>query len=319
MGSLLDNVRKSLFGEPVLQQTDVTDELRGAGTAFATLIEGVGTAVATTQAELDKTSGNIATLMAQTQVETVQAVVTQYGSDGNIININVVTGTTSALSIAVPPALSFKRVHLEGSFVATEFSAAQHSNVNVNLIGVSVSGRAFGGLSASASVVNSNTDVQTEQTQDSSVASMSMTALIRPKPVTALPKPPLIFKGPSLTLTLSGNPSPNPLVMHNIPSTPTDQPYLERRSAIVQVQLVSAPPAAAIAGQTIAIDCGTLDWVVSTSAGAPIPPPAGPTTDSGGSFYITVSRTATSSTDPKKDFVIRASLNLVNANLSVSL
>ena len=115
MGILLENLRNRLFGQPVLQATGVTDEVRAAGTAFATLIEGVGKAVALTQKELDQTAGHIITDMANTEIDTVQATVSEYDDDGKLTGVKVITGTTSALSIAVPPALSFKRVHLEGS------------------------------------------------------------------------------------------------------------------------------------------------------------------------------------------------------------
>lgn len=317
MGRLLDSVRTRLFGQPALQETDVTDELRGAGTAFATLLEGVGKAVAATQRELDETAGHIATEMAKTEVDAVQAVVSNYDDFGNLKSVEVITGKTSALSIAVPPALSFKTVNFVGSFQATEFAATSTSNVNVNLAGVAVSSRGFGlrGPSIGASVVNANTNFQSEVTQDSSVASMSLTTQIRHKPVTALPKPPLVLKGPSLTMLVFAT-----LPVENIHPTavlPTDPPFLERRLAVVQIQLKDVN-AAVIPGKTIAVDCGALDWGVTDSTGVDVT--TGPKTDAGtGDFFIKVSRTATSATEPKKDFVIRASLNLVNATLSVSL
>jgi hypothetical protein len=315
MGSLLDNIRNRLFGDPTLQKTGLSSRFEGAATAFSTLIEGVGKTVATTQRELDETSGQIATEMAKTQIDTVQAVVTEYDDHGFIKDVTVTTGQTSALAIAVPPALAFKRVHHEGRFQATEFSSAAHSNVNVNLIGVNVSGRGFRGISAGGSITNVNTDVQTEQTQDSSVASMSMTAQIRPKPVPALAKPPLILKGPTLDLSVSGS-IPVIDVIHPVAGDPPPPPpYLEKRSAIVHVLLSGTSSSAD--GKTIAIDAGGLDWGVTDPQGLPLA--AGPKTANGGEFYIKVSRTAASNTEAKKDFVIRASLNLVNATLNVSL
>jgi|GEM_PF-5159340 len=339
MGLLLDNVRKRLFGEPARKPATVTSKVLGAGTAFATLIEGVGKAVATTQRELDATSGHIATEMAKTEVEIAQAVVTEYGPEGNILNVTVVPGKTSALSIAVPPALSFKRVHLEGSFVASEFTAADHSNVNVSLAGggFSTKGLGIGGPSASVSAVNANTDIQTEQTQDSSVASMSMTAEIRPKPVVALPKPPLVLKGPALTLTVFDDLTPlTPIPINADPDAahPDAPPALYRRSLVVQVQLLKPDPSDStkkvpVDGQTIAVDGGGLDWDVTDFAGSDLlstSPNLGPTTYTKtspdktlGSFFITVTRNITSITEPKKDFLIRGSLNLLNATLSVSL
>ncbi|MFN0069691.1 MAG: hypothetical protein ACKVYV_18900 [Limisphaerales bacterium] len=318
MGKLLEKVRARLFGASDVQATGVSDELRGAGTAFATLIEGVGKAVAATQRELDETTGHIATAMAKTEVDTVQATISRYDDvNGNLTGIKVITGKTSALSIAVPPALSFKRVHLEGSFVAMEFAATSTSNVNVNLAGVAVSSGSGRSRrpSGSASVVNANTNVQTEQTQDLSVATMSMTAEIRPKPVTALKKPPLIFVGPSLKLSVF-NPLPIGII-NPLPVNPSDPPYLERRSAVLQVELTKVGSSIPNPSRTIAIDCGALDWVVTNNAGTSVG--TGPITDGAGTFYITVSRTATSPTEPKKDYVVRGSLNLVNATLSVSL
>jgi hypothetical protein len=214
--------------------------------------------------------------------------------------------------------LSFKQVHLEGSFVASEFSATSTSNVNVNLVGSSV-GFGLRLPSFGASAVNMNTDTQTAQTQDVSVATMSMTARILPKPVKALTKPPLIFKGPTLALTIISRPVP--VVMHPLPAPPpaTDPPYLEIRSMGLQIQLKDVNDAVNTTTQdkTIAIDCGTLDWGVTTAGGSPAT--TGPKTDANGQFFIMVSRAATSSTDPKIDYVIRASLNLVNATLNISL
>lgn len=321
MGSLLDTVRQKLFGEPVLQPTDVTTGMRGAGTAFASLIENVGKAVAKSQEELDTTSGHIASIMAQTQIDTVQAVVTEYDDNtGDIKDVSIVPGQTSALVIAVPPALSFKRVHLEGSFVASEFSAAQHSNVNVTLISAKVSGRGLRGISASGSITNVNTDNQTDQTVDQSVANMSMTALIRPKPVTAVPKPPLVVKGPTLSLGVVNylpdsrpdNPSTNPSL--------SDPPALYRRSVVIFVQLtLPSGMNGSAAAKTIAIDSGGLDMAITDSAGTPST--TGPITDAahGNGFWITVSRTVPDQSDPKKNFVIRASLNLISAVLSIDL
>ena len=317
MGSLLDSVRTRLFGQPELQQTGVSDEVRGAGTAFALLIEGVGKAVADTQRELDETAGHIATEMAKLKVDTVQAVVSNYNDSGQLTGVKVISGQTSALSIAVPPALSFKRVHLEGNFVATEFAATSTSNVNVNLAGASIGSRGFGlrGPSVGASVVNANTNIQSGQTDDSSVASMSMTAQITPKPVNAVAKPPLIFIGPSLKITLIGVLTP-PEVVHDLPVQPTDPPYLEKRHAVIQIQL-TPPSGGAISIKPIAIDCGVLDWGVTDSSGADVA--TGPVAGTGGSFFIKVTRTATSSADPKKDFVIQASLNLVHDQFNLSL
>src|ERR1043165_1315660 len=111
MGALLESVRARLFGRPSLQSTDVGGEVRAAGTAFAALIEGVGKAVADTQRTLDATAGHIATEMAKTEVEIVQALVSEYGNNGELLTVSVVPGKTSALAVAVPPALSFRRVH----------------------------------------------------------------------------------------------------------------------------------------------------------------------------------------------------------------
>lgn len=318
MGSLLDRVRTRLFGEPDLQQTDVTDELRGAGTAFATLAEGVGKAVALTTQELDQTAGHIATEMARLKVNTVQAVVSSYGDTGNLEGVSVITGETSALSIAVPPALAFENVHIEGSFAARELSVTSSANVNVNLVSGSFGSRGLGlrGPNTGASVTNTNTNLQTAQTEDSSVASMSMTARIRPKPVRELAKPPLVFKGPSLTLTVQAYPAAQ--VVNPAPAQPADPPYLERRRAIIRVALQKNGGGVVQNPRPIAIDCGVLDWEVTDASGASVT--TGPVPDSSsGEFFITATRTVTSSGEGKKDFVIRAVLNLVNAVLHISL
>lgn len=323
MGKLLDNVRLKLFGSPVLGNTNINLAMAGAGTSFATLIEGVGTAVAKTQAELDATSGVIATEMANTEIDTVQAVVTNYSDSGNILSVNVVTGTTSALAIAVPPALSFQRVHLEGNFVATAFSAAEHSNVNIDLMGANLSLNKRK-LSVGASIGNSNIDSQVDVTQDSSVASMSMTAAIRPKPVTALSPPPLVFSGPTLALTVL-----IPLTISTLvpaPLSPTDPPAVDQRSMVILVKLTNSSTPSLANGKVIAIDCGGLSMEVTDSNGAPITGgPAAQVTGAvtspssmDGVFFLKVSRQA-APTDPAKEFILRGSLNLINAALTISL
>jgi hypothetical protein len=217
-------------------------------------------------------------------------------------------------------------VHLEGSFVASEFSATSTSNVNINLVGASVGSRGAGllGPSIGASAVNLNTNTASAQTQDVSVATMSMTAQILPKPVTALPKPPLVFKGPSLALSIAKAPEVVLPALNPIPNPPpaTDPPYLELRRAVIMCQLTDINNATntTTMNKTIAIDGGGLDWGVTDSGGATVA--SGPNTGAStttSAFYITVSRTAPSSTEAKKDYVIRASLNLVNATLSLSL
>ncbi|HEY0372135.1 MAG TPA: hypothetical protein VGD79_09035 [Thermoanaerobaculia bacterium] len=321
MGALLDRVRTRLFGTPDLQPTDVTDELRGAGTAFSTLIEGVGKAVALTTQELDQTAGHIATEMAKLRVNTVQAVVSSYGDDGNLQNVSVISGETSALSLATPPMLRIENVHIEARFTASEMSTTSTSNVNVNLVGVSVGSRGFGmrGPSASASVANLNTNLQAQQTEDSSVGEMSMTATIRPKPVRALAKPPLILKGPTLAMTVEKFLP----VVATVPQQPNDPPFLERRGVVIKVQLKSVSGGVVPAPQqgsmpSVAIDCGTLDWEVTDAAGTSAS--GGPVPDATtGIFYVTVTRTVTTAGDAKRDFVLRAAWNLVHATLSVSV
>jgi hypothetical protein len=321
MGALLDRVRTRLFGTPDLQATDVTDELRGAGTAFSTLIEGVGNAVALTTQELNRTAGEITTEMAKLRVDAVQAVVSAYGDDGNLQNVSVITGQTSALSLAKPPMLRIEKVHVEGSFRAREMSTTSTANVNINLAGASLGSRGFGmrGPSAGATFANANTNLQTQQTEDSSVGEMSMTATIRPKPVRELAKPPLILKGPSLALTVEKFLPP----VVTAPQQPTDPPYFERRSAVIKVQVKTASGGVVPAPQqgsmpSVALDCGVLDWEVTDAAGASVS--TGPVPDTTtGLFYITVTRTVTSAGEAKKDFVPRAAWNLVHTTLNVSL
>jgi len=315
---LLDSIRTRLFGQPAIQQTDVTDELRGAGMAFATLIEKVATAVAEAQGKFDKTAADIVSELAKTEVDTVQAVVSVYDDSGNLTGVEVIAGKTTALmAIGRPSALQFDGVHAEGSFFAREIATTSTSNVNVNLAGVSVGSRGFGlrGPSIGASMTNVNTNLQTESTQDLSVGIMSVTAKVGQKEAEPLPKPPLILKGPSLTLSVFSNLPVE--IVQAAPVLPTDPPYLEQRLAVIKFELKNAAGTAITTGKTIAVDGGGLDWGVTNNAGTDVA--TGPTTDGQGVFYIKVSRTATSSGEPKKDFLIRGSLNLVNGTVSVSL
>jgi hypothetical protein len=318
MSKLLDSVRTRLFGQPVIQQTDVTDELRGAGMAFANLIEKVATAVAEAQGKFDKTASDIVSALAKTEVDTVQAVVSNYDDSGNLTGVEVIAGKTSALvAIGRPSALQFDGVHAEGCFRATEIATTSTSNVNVNLAGVSVGSRGFGlrGPSIGASMTNVNTNLQSETTQDLSVGIMSMTAKVGQKEAAPLPKPPLVLRGPSLTLSVFGSLPVE--IIQPAPVQATDPPYLEKRLAVIRFELKNAAGAVITTGKTIAVDGGGLDWGVTDSAGTDVT--TGPKTDAQGIFYIKVSRAATSNGEPKKDFLIRGSLNLVNGTLSVSL
>ena len=75
-----------------------------------------------------------------------------------------------------------------------------------------------------------------------------------------------------------------------------------------------------IGGKTIALDCGALDWEECDAGGTPKNSTTPPKTDNtNGAYYVLVSRMAADEMEPKKDYLLRGSLNLLNATCNVAL
>lgn len=334
MSTFLNSIRTALFGAPINQLTtqtaDVTDELKGAGIAFGTLIEAVGRSVATTQAEMDATSGKIASQMAKTKIDVVRAVVTRYGDDGNILNVTVNTGETSALSLALPPALAYSRVRLEGQFFAQEFSQASQSVVNVNISNVGFNargGRGGFGAGFDASTTNVTANTTEGSTSDLAVGRMVMTAQVRPKTVRRIPDPPLVLRGPRITLTQLGSAVPQLSI-----GTIDAQQFV--RVAQFDVLLDKPGPLATDPrvglGKPLAIDAGALEWLVPKASLPTVTstttlqdlanPSQTATTDSNsGQMRILVYRTVSDVAAPAENFVLTVSLGLIRQQLGYRL
>ena len=331
--SVLTNLVRAILGlrdGPTPQEANVTDELKGAGVAFGAMIEAVGKSVAETQAKMDETSGKIASAMATTKVDVVRAVVTTYNDDGTISSVDVKVGETSALALALPPALVYAKVRLEGKFFASEFSQAGESNVSVNIssakFNVSHGLGAFGN-SASASTVGTSANTQTASTSDSAVGMMSMTALVLPKTVQRIPDAPLVFVGPRITIVENGN-ALAPLET----GTAEAKQFIRLQKFELTYDKAGSGGGArtAIAGKQLAIDMGDLEWFIPAS-----PLPAGatiitalaktgttgqsPTTDSTGKIEIMAFRTVKDNTQPAENFVLSASIGLVRQQLPFRL
>jgi hypothetical protein len=332
MSVFLDKI-KALLGLDTLapQDTNVTDELKGAGVAFGSMIQAVGKSVADTQAKMDETSGRIASAMASTKVDVVRAVVTTYNDDGTINDVDVNIGQTSALALALPPALAYSKVRIEGKFFASEFSQAGESNVNVTVsnakVNVGLSPFSFAGSNASGSVTNTSRSTETGSSSDTAVGMMSMTAQVLPKTVQRIPDAPLVFRGPRISAVESGG-ALGPLEI----GTGEARQFIRLQAFDLVYDKAGAAGGARtpIANKLLAIDCGDLEWFIPAD---PIPAGAttvagmartggsgqSPATDTAGRLRIVAMRVVKDNTAPAENFTLSASIGVVRQQLPFRL
>lgn len=315
--SFLSTVRNRIFGGSVsalsVQEADVSDELAKAGEAFGTLMQGVFTAVAQTQQQLDKNGALIAEAMCKTEVEMVRARETRYDDDGNVEDIKVVTGKGRLIELTSPAFYECQYLTLQGEFKASELASSTQSKVRTaGVSGQAGTGAASaavnrglfgrkkgssssgGGQSVSASA--SFSDVTTGSTFDSSVGTIRMNTLYAPKDAVAIAQPPLVLVGPKITI---------------IPAGPvTDE--LGSRSTAVAVQVTKHDGTTAIASRGLVIDTEGTDWTAAGGA---------PTTDGDGKLIITLTRPQTPGAPPlaPKRVTLTVRLGLVTASAAVDV
>ena len=126
------------------EDANVSDELRGAGIAFGTLVERTGAAVAATQLQLDTSSAATASALAATLVNVIAVREQVFRDDGTLDHVTNHVRPLPLISFIDPVFYQWTSVRLQGEFYAREFAASSettsaYSGSNFGLFGSGVS------------------------------------------------------------------------------------------------------------------------------------------------------------------------------------
>ena len=122
------------------EDANVSDELRGAGIAFGTLVERTGAAVAATQLQLDTSSAATASALAATLVNVIAVREQVFRDDGTLDHVTNHVRPLPLISFIDPVFYQWTSVRLQGEFYAREFAASSettsaYSGSNFGLFG----------------------------------------------------------------------------------------------------------------------------------------------------------------------------------------
>jgi hypothetical protein len=194
---------------PKAEVTDVNDELKGSGVAFADMIRLTGEAVAKTQLELEKTAADTISALSTTQVPLIAAELVSFNDNGAITGVQTVQQDFPVITIVDPPVYQWEDVRAQGQFFASEFASASSATTSVTTTssGLSTGGGGFLGLffgqaKASFQIDHTTTTLDTENESDVSFGRMRLNALLTPRGDTGVPKPRRIVQGPSIRIAL---------------------------------------------------------------------------------------------------------------------
>ncbi len=98
------------------EDANVSDELRGAGIAFGTLVERTGAAVAATQLQLDTSSAATASALASTLVNVIAVRERVFRDDGTLDHVTNHVRPLPLISFIDPVFYQWTSVRLQGEF-----------------------------------------------------------------------------------------------------------------------------------------------------------------------------------------------------------
>ena len=186
------------------EDANVSDELRGAGIAFGTLVERTGAAVAATQLQLDTSSAATASALAATLVNVIAVREQVFRDDGTLDHVTNHVRPLPLISFIDPVFYQWTSVRLQGEFYAREFAASSettssYSGSNFVLFGSGVSMFFGPGMLTSGSGSGSTTTT-TDVSTDVSLGRIRASALLEPRDDVGIPKPNQVIRGPRLAL-----------------------------------------------------------------------------------------------------------------------
>ena len=186
------------------EDANVSDELRGAGIAFGTLVERTGAAVAATQLQLDTSSAATASALASTLVNVIAVRERVFRDDGTLDHVTNHVRPLPLISFIDPVFYQWTSVRLQGEFFAREFAATSESSSNTSsssnaLFGSGVSMFLGPGL-LNVSRTSTSRTAEAEVSTDVSLGRIRASALLEPRDDVGIPKPNQVIRGPRLAL-----------------------------------------------------------------------------------------------------------------------
>lgn len=190
-------------------EADVTGELRGAGLAFGEFVGAVGNAVATTQRALNDTSATSATALATTKVDVIAVEEKIFDDLGGLTDVQTHTRKLPLVNFIDPVFYEWSNVRLQGTFFAREFTTDASATSSSSSSSSGSAGPTGGGFfsflmgpprfnvnrtSSQFSTGSSSTST------DTSVGTLRMNALLRPRRDVSVPKPNQAIQGPRLSI-----------------------------------------------------------------------------------------------------------------------
>ncbi len=181
--------------------SNIGNALTGAGSNFAALLEGTGTAVGATQKQLTEISADTVSKLAGTMVEIPAVNETIYGDNGEILSSKTHTQLATALTIFDPVFYDYKQVRLQAEFSISQIATASSSSTSAGVsggglsLGFSTAFRGGGGFSSSSS----STNVATSTDRVSAIGRVRMFSEMVPSPV-VIPPPIQVTIGPSIRI-----------------------------------------------------------------------------------------------------------------------
>ncbi|MDP9193145.1 MAG: hypothetical protein M3P06_15715 [Acidobacteriota bacterium] len=229
--------------------SNIGNALTGAGSNFAALLEGVGTAVGATQKHLTETSADTVSELAKTMVEVPAVNETIYGDNGEILSSVTHTQLATALTIFDPVFYDYTQVRLQAEFSISQLATASNSSTSVGIsggglsLGFSSAFRGGGGFSSSSSSTNvaTSTDRVSAIGRVRMFSEMAPTAVIIPSPIQVTIGPSIRILEGELTEVRSGS-------------------DVTSRKQQVTIEFVKKDGSTPIPGKILAIDSEGVPW-----------------------------------------------------------
>lgn len=190
-------------------ESDVTDEAGKTAVAFGDFVRNVGMAVAAAQEQLDTTLRLTAKQLSEQKIEVAHTFEQVLDDKGELTNQGQAKlQALPLINYIMPTAYQWSRVYLEANMTVQEFNSKSGFDIQsksksggfglrggFGATGFSAGG--FGGFGGSSA----QTSVQNGFSMDNAAGTMRMEATLEPRADIELPKPIILQKGPTITLT----------------------------------------------------------------------------------------------------------------------
>jgi hypothetical protein len=284
--------------------TDVSGQLSTAGLAFGDLVKLVGQAVADTQQKLNQTAAASTSALAQTLVDMIAVQEVDFDDSGQVTGSKTFTQKLPLINFVDPVLYQWTSVNLQGRFAASQFARADSLSATSGSItdesGQAGFGIIFGLGYNNFQYDNSQVDVSTASSVESSVGLMRMTAVLEPRHDIGVPLPRTAIQGPTLDIAAG------PIVEH-----PASGGTPATRTMDATITMLR-PDATPVEDALISVSTDGVPWTFTTAGST--------TTDVNGQLGITLTRTfldPTADTSPVP-VVVSARIGIVSASATLT-